>query len=82
MKTHLEPSTILALAAKEIIGFSAFSASGHVAELGPVREAPRRMSTFSVLSSLLVTLAAPSSVDWLSSMISLSLRPLIPPPQR
>ena len=79
LNTQVEPSTIFWLAASEIIGVLACSASGRMARLGPVREAPRRMSTFSVLSSLLAALAAPSSVDWLSSMRSVIFRPLTPP---
>ena len=41
-----------------------------MAMLGPVREAPITMSTSLDSISLLVALAAPSSVDWLSMMVS------------
>jgi hypothetical protein len=79
LKTHFLPSVILTFAASEIIGTLLDSAMPPMAKLGPLRLAPRMMSALSCEMSLVIALAAPSSVDWLSSMISLIFRPFTPP---
>src|SRR4051812_44804461 len=79
LNTQVDPVTIEALAASEIIGIGVDSAIGRMARLGPVRLAPISTSTWFSLISLDAALAAPSSVDASSSMVSSTWRPLMPP---